>query len=189
MAVTIAGVVAACASAPVRFLTLVPPPPDIATGMQPAYSPKISVTVPSQVDQPELVLRQPDGSMALLESERWIAPLGDEIRTALTLLLAPRWPSNAPASLRIAVQVQRFDSVPGRYALIEAAWTVTLDGEPKRSTACRSSIRKSVGAGYPALAAGHRRALEDLAAQMLQAAQALITTTQAPADSIHCSTR
>lgn len=171
----------ACSSAPVRFLTLVPPPPESTDGVQPDSSPTLTVSVPSQVDQPELVARQPDGSMAPLESERWIAPLSDEIRAALVLALQRQWAAAAWPPARIRVQVQRFDSAPDRYALIEAVWTISLDTAPKRSVSCRSTLRQSVGSGYPALAAGHRAALQDLAAQMLQAARALAASPVSPA--------
>jgi len=181
LAVALAAALSACSSAPVRFLTLVPPPPD-SGGVQAESGPTLSISVPSQVDQPELVVRQPDGSMALLESERWIAPVGDEIRSALGLALQRQWPAaSAPGHIR--VEVQRFDSAPGSYALIEAGWTITLDTDPKRSVSCRSIVRKSVAGGYPALAAGHRAALQDLAAQMLQAARTLAASPAPQASS------
>ena len=71
---------AACSSTPTQYLTLVPPAarsaPDSANALGPAL---LSVTIPSQVDQPQLAIRRADGSMTLLETERWIAPLSDEI--------------------------------------------------------------------------------------------------------------
>ena len=54
----------------------------------------LPVSVPAQDDQPQLVIRQGGQGVALLQSERWIAPLGDEIRGALSADLTPRagWP-------------------------------------------------------------------------------------------------
>lgn len=170
LALTTLFVLAACASAPTHYLTLFPPSStDHEEGA--AAGPSISVSIPAQVDQPELVARHPDGTMAPVETERWIAPLGEEIRGALQVSLASRWPPSAPAQIRL--DVLRFDSVPGSHANLEAAWTITLDSAPKRSASCRSSIREDVGAGYPALAAGHRAALQRLAAELLQAAGSL----------------
>ena len=165
------GVLAGCASAPTQFLTLVPPPGAQHEGAAPAAGPRVSVSIPGQVDQPELVIRQPDGSMSLLESERWIAPLAEEIRSALVLSLAPRWDPSVAAQLH--VDVQRFDSVPDRESFIEAVWTLTLAGTPVRSVSCRSGFRESVGTGYPALAAGHRAALGRLADEIFAASQSL----------------
>jgi uncharacterized lipoprotein YmbA len=180
-----------CASAPTQYLTLMPPPgrptaPAAAqvpaalqtsgdspvVGADPAafvHVPTVSVTVPSQVDQSELVVRQSDGSMALLQSVRWIAPLGDEIRTALALSLAEQWA--ALPAMRVNVDVQRFDSMLGQYAYIEAAWTLTLPGTPIQKISGRSAIKIPVREGYAALAAGHRQAIEALAAQILDKAR------------------
>jgi uncharacterized lipoprotein YmbA len=173
---------AGCASAPIEYLTLVPPAGAPAgADLARAAAPLVAVTVPAQVDQPELVVRQGDGSMALLESERWIGPLRDEIRASLTLALVQRWdaiPADAAdahsGAARLAVDVQRFDSLPNRYALLEAAWTLTLPGgEPALKAACRSAIRVPVGVGYQALAAGHQQALAALAEQVASQARAL----------------
>lgn len=165
-------VLSGCASVPTQYLTLVPPPGRTAAGSgEAAGVPVISVTIPSQVDQPELVVRQPDGSMALLESERWIAPLGAELRTALSLSLARQWQADPrPAvaqgtagAARVSVDVQRFDSLPGQYALIDAVWTLTTGDTPAQKVSCRSSIRIPVSGGYPELAKGHQAAIEELA--------------------------
>ena len=197
-------ILAGCASAPIQYLTLVPPPGGRTAndGGPAAGVPAVSVTIPSQVDQPQLVIRQADGSMALLESERWIAPLGDELRNALSLSLAHQWqaepeaeaPPTRPAAsappaasasrassaspptavppappdtpARVAVDVQRFDSVPGQYALIDAVWTLSMGGTRNQKVTCRSSIRIPVAGGYPALAQAHQAAIEKLASQI-----------------------
>jgi uncharacterized lipoprotein YmbA len=184
-----ASLLAGCASAPVHYLTLVP-----AANQGPAadggpLGATVSVTIPSQVDQPELVIRLADGSMGLLESERWIAPLRDEIRVALTLALAQQWAA-APAAqdarrpafpaARVNVDVQRFDSVPGQYILFEAVWTLTRPDAPGNKTVCRSSIRNPVGnVGYTALAIAHQAAIKELASQI--ASQALNLQANKPA--------
>lgn len=160
-----------CAAAPIQYLTLVPPAGQTAISSGGAAgAPAVSVTVPSQVDQPELIVRQSDGSMALLESERWIAPLADEIRIALSLSLARQWEPGPAGTVRVQVDVQRFDSVPGQYALIDAVWTLTAGGSAPQQVSCRSSIRIPVGNGYPALAKGHQAAIEQLASQIAKQA-------------------
>jgi uncharacterized lipoprotein YmbA len=165
---------AACSSTPTQYLTLVPPAarsaPDSANALGPAL---LSVTIPSQVDQPQLAIRRADGSMTLLETERWIAPLSDEIRTALSLDLARQWTPGSADGVRVTVDVQRFDSVPGQYALIDAVWTLSVSGAAAQKISCRSSISIPVSAGYPALAKGHQAALEQLAAQIAKQASSL----------------
>lgn len=175
---------AGCASAPLHFYTLVPPAARTTDTGEPAGLPfeLLPVSVPAQVDQPQLLVRQGGQSVVLLDSERWVAPLADEVRGAISADLATELnshdvsglPGNGKPRLRIRVDLHRFDSVPGRYALIEAAWSVRLIGaghvEP---VACSSRIRESVAPGYAALVQGHQRALGQLAAQVASVARSL----------------
>lgn len=184
----LASMLAGCASAPVHYLTLVPAASQGSAADGAPLGALVSVTIPNQVDQPELVIRQSDGSMALLESERWIAPLRDEIRISLTLALTRQWdgapaapgaPRSAFPASRVNIDVERFDSVPGQYILFEAVWTLSRPGSPGNRTVCRSSIRNPVGSGYPAIAIAHQAAIGELASQI--ASQALNLQSAKPA--------
>jgi uncharacterized lipoprotein YmbA len=180
-----------CASAPTHFLTLVPMAGGNDGSVADLEDLQVEhVTVPSEVDQPDLVVRESDGSVALVETQRWIAPLSDEIRASLGLALArharpptaPATPS-APAApspaIRIRLEVLRFDSVPERYALLESVATLSLSGKPPTSSTCRSRLRVTVGAGYPALAQGFQTALDELAQALIRQAAALRAGTAA----------
>jgi uncharacterized lipoprotein YmbA len=164
---------AACSSPPaVRHHSLLPPPD--ATASAPAASALawelMPVGVPAQVDRPQWVVRTADGSLALLEQERWIAPLADEFGAALGEALARRLGPPAPGdpqAWRVAVDVQRLDSVPGRLARLDASWSVLPPGAPALRCAFRSE--QTVDGGAPALAAGHRRAVAALAASIADA--------------------
>src|SRR5436309_2906138 len=73
---------AGCASvqAP-RYHTLMPSPAATVRPLAPAGSMAwevLPVAVPAGVDQPQWVVTTVDGSLAVLEQERWIAPLGEE---------------------------------------------------------------------------------------------------------------
>jgi hypothetical protein len=173
---------AACASAPVHYYTLVAPAP-AAGDTAPAAAFQfelLPVGVPAQVDQPQLVIRQGGQGAVPLGSERWIAPLAQEVRGALSADLAQALhtqdvsglPGGGKPRLRIKVDLRRFDSAPGDYALIDAAWSLRLlPGEA--ALACTSQVREPVGAGYDALVEGHQHALARLAAQIAQAAAPL----------------
>lgn len=164
---------AACSSAPTHFYTLVPPAAATpgAAASAPFLLDVMPVGVPAQVDQPQMVVRQGDGGVALLEGEQWIAPLGDEIRSAvsgeLSRVLGAQDVHGLPHSgdkpvYHVKLDVRRFDSVPGQYALVEAAWSVRKDdGGPVLG--CTGSVREPVGAGYDELVRGHQRALGALA--------------------------
>ena len=142
----------------------------------------LPVSVPAQVDQPQLVVREGGQGVALLGSERWIAPLGDEVRSALSADLARElrsqdvsgMPGNDKPLLRIKLDLHRFDSQPGSYALIEGVWNVRLlHGAHPGTLACSSRISEPVGPGYPALVQGHQRAIAQLAARIATAARQL----------------
>ena len=178
---------AACASAPVHYYTLVPPAasPDAGSAHETPAPPfeLLPVGVPPQVDQPPIVVRQSGEGMVPLSGERWIAPLSDEVRAALALDLAHRLGSpdvsgladTGKPSLRIKVDLRRFESVPAQYALIEGSWSIRiLHSTEDRSVTCSSHIREAVGPGYDALVRGHQRALAKLANQIAAAMRSLV---------------
>lgn len=172
---------AACASAPLHYYTLVPMAADAAaaTAAPAAFQFELlPVGIPAQVDQPQLVVRQGGQGVALLNGERWIAPLADEVRAALSADLtrelgsqdASGLPANGQPRLRIKLDLRRFDSVPGSYALIDAAWSVRmLDRGPVLT--CTGQFRESVGPGYDVLVQGHQQALARLARVMADTAR------------------
>jgi uncharacterized lipoprotein YmbA len=189
---------AACASAPLHYYTLIAPsgsmaPAGASAGASGSNRPPLPfellpVSVPAQVDQPQLVVREGGQGVALLNGERWIAPLGDEVRGALSADLARELrsqdvsglPANDKPLLRIKLDLRRFDSQPGSYALIEGNWSVRLlhggghdGGGHADALACSSRISETVGNGYDALVQGHQRAIEQLAGQIAAAAYSL----------------
>lgn len=175
---------AGCSSAPLRYYTLVAPAGSEAAAAAPAPYPfeLLPVTVPAQVDVPQLVVREGGQGMQPLDGQRWIAPLGDEIRGALAADLARALgvsdmsglPGNGRPRLRVKLDVRRFESVPGSHALIDAAWSLRLVGGSggQDVLTCSSRISEPVGAGYDMLVAGHQQALAELAARIAATARA-----------------
>lgn len=174
-----------CASAPLHYYTLVAPAGAVApAAATPAPYPfeLLPVSVPAQVDAPQLVVREGGQGMLPLNDQRWIAPLGDEIRGALAADLARALgvadmsglPGNGRPRLRIKLDLRRFESVPGSHALIDAAWSLRLVGGSGGQDAltCSSRISEPVAAGYDALVAGHQQALAALAARIAATARA-----------------
>jgi hypothetical protein len=169
---------AACSAvAPTQFHTLMPGEvaarPN-ASASAPAGSAVIvlePIRVPAQVDQPQWVVRLADGSLAVLEQERWASPLRDELHEALLEELIVRHgmvdartvPAPAPPPWRIAIDVRRFDSLPGREARIEGSWTITGGAGQRAASRCEWLLREPAGPGMTALAEAHRRAVVRLA--------------------------
>lgn len=176
---------AACRSAPIHFYTLVP---SSAGAPIPAAAPAsyrvavLPVGIPAQVDQPQLVVRQGQGSVALLENRQWIAPLGDEIRTVLSDALVRKLGTQDVYGLadggagplyRVKVDVRRFESVPGSHTLLTAGWSVYGGNGKEKTLQCTSLLRESVGPGYAALVEGHQRALQALAGHIAAAVRGM----------------
>lgn len=175
---------AGCAAAPPEhFYSLsngmgVPAPAAASPGY---YIELPAVTVPQQVARYQLVVSSEAGRVDLLEHERWSAMPASEIGQALSLAITGelgtvdvfRTPTaDGVPVYRISTNVQRFESAPGQYALIDAVWSVRLVGGTKVLT-CRSVANEEVGAGNDALVAGHRRAVVRIGADISKAVRAL----------------
>jgi uncharacterized protein len=178
---------AGCASSPTHFHTLVAPAPEQVPGTAVPAAPfaieVLPVSVPAQVDQPQLVLRDGQSGILVLDGERWIAPLGDEVRSALVEDLTETLKTHDVYGLphaadsrimRIKLDVRRFDSQLDGYALIDAGWTVrAVGGKDDAVLACSSRVREPVGHDYPDLVRGHQRALAQVAGQIATAARSV----------------
>ncbi|WP_321920700.1 PqiC family protein [Burkholderia sp. BCC1998] len=176
---------AACSSPPARFYTLSPADAAAPVRTAPANPPFLievpSVGVPEQVAKNQLVVQKNAAQVDVLEQERWAAPPADEIRRALSDDLAAQlgtidvansaYPAGVPV-YRISVNVQRFESWPGKRAAIDAVWSVRAVGTQALMT-CRTSVAEPVADGYDALVAGHRRALDVIASQAASGVRAL----------------
>ncbi|HSC63724.1 MAG TPA: PqiC family protein [Caldimonas sp.] len=131
------------------------------------------IRVPAQVDQPQWLVQLGDDSMAVLEQERWASPLRDEFQQALLEELiigqgaidARTHPAAGASAVRVAIDVRRFDSLPGREARIEGSWTIT-GGDARGGSRCDWLVREAARGSFPALAAAHRRAVARLGAAL-----------------------
>jgi len=173
VAVASAILLAGCsAPAPTQFHSLLTPP-----GASPEAPATIGastliydfgpVSIPPQVNQPQFVIRNPDDSLTLLEQQRWVAPLSDDIRGAMAERLGRRFGARIArdalpgqkAALRLNVDVLRFEAMPGREIRVEAAWSIRTLSDSPIGLRCHSDIRQSVGNGYEAMTAGYRSAM------------------------------
>lgn len=173
--------VAGCTSVPKSsYYTLSPVSQTNAVASQAPFAISVRpVQVPDQVDRPQIVLHDDAGTQVnLLNDSQWAAPLANEIRDAVAQNLAQRLgvlelaPRDMPKSLAywvVDLSVQRFESVYGRQAVLEATWRQTpRQGAGKDARACRVLIRVPVQEGIPALVAGHQQALETLSELIAQ---------------------
>jgi uncharacterized lipoprotein YmbA len=165
-------------SAPARFYSLnstaIPSgPPMASTAVMVG-----SVSVPAVVDQPQFVVELSSNRVEVDEFNRWAAPLNDSIAHAvagdLAVLLGTPEVAAAPfanfePTYTVTIEVQRFASIPGEAAIVEAVWTVhkTADGKTRSG---RSVAREAVqGDSRDALAAAHSRALASISGDIATA--------------------
>jgi len=139
------------------------------------------VTIPAAVDRPEFVVQVAPNRVEVEEFNRWVAPLSDSIARVVAgnLVVMLGTPEVATAPLAnfnpaylITIDVQRFDSIRGQAAVLEAVWTVrkTAGGETRSSrTVARETVQ---GDGFEALAAAHSRALAKLSGDIAAAIRA-----------------
>lgn len=162
---------------------------DPAGAAQALYIEVLGVNVPQQVSRNQLVVLGDGGRIELLEQQRWAAPLASEIGQALSLRLSGelgaidifRTPAPEQAVIyRISTNVQRFESAPGRYALVDAVWSVRRVGSTQVQT-CRTVAEEKVAPGYDALVAGHRRAIARLSTGIAQSVRAAASGKSYPA--------
>ena len=156
----------ACRSDPIQFHTLTPAQPAPSFHTAPDEILIEGVSVPPQVDRPQLVIRQGDSSLAILETQWWGATLVDELRSALVDQLST---VRAAHKLSLRVDVQRFDSVPGQYALLDARWRLRAR-EANIQLTCRSTLQTAAGGSIDEVVIAQQANVKRLVAMISQAA-------------------
>ncbi|MHC8366985.1 PqiC family protein [Pseudomonas sp. ZT5P21] len=159
---------AACRSEPIQFHTLTPTQ---FGGTARGNGGEIFIeglSVPPQVDRPQIVIRQGNSGLAILETEWWAASLVDELRSALVDQLAN---SNPQRKVSVRVDVQRFDSIPGQYALMDVKWRLRGAGEGDNTlVSCRSTLQTPSGPSIDDLVLAQQNNVKRLAALISRAA-------------------
>jgi uncharacterized lipoprotein YmbA len=186
----------ACSSAPVHYHTLVAPIEQVAATEQPApfLIEVLPVGIPVQLDQPQLVVRQGDSGVAVLDGERWAGPLGDEVRAALSAKLTRRLGTQDIAGLarpsdkqvmRIKLQVRRFDVWPGQRSQLDADWSLGVADEAGNARlACHGQFDAAASGGYPELVQAQQRLIAELAARIAADARAWSLSRHAACSSV-----
>lgn len=188
------------ASAPVHYYTLQGPaaPAAGAGAAGAAYLIDVQpVSITTQADQPQLMVRTGDGSLSALYSERWSSPLGDELRGALSDALKRELgaldvqmvkPGPGAAVWRVQTDVQRFELVSGSMAQLDATWRVRPVNTKGAGLLCRSVVTETVAEeGVPALIAAQQRAVAALAGTMASAIRGQAPAGSAGVQMLGCS--
>jgi uncharacterized lipoprotein YmbA len=170
-----------CSTAPSRFYSLAST--STADGTPPTTAAVMvgPVTIPAAVDQPEFVVQVAPNRVEVNEFNRWVSPLNDSIARAVAgdlvvLLGSPEVANSQLANFvpdyRVTIDVQRFESIQGQAAVVEAVWTVrkTAGGEIRSGrTVAREAVQ---GQGFEALAAAHSQAIAKMSGDIAAAIRA-----------------
>jgi len=179
--VVVAAAAAGCSTAPARFYSLDSTAKADGTPATSAAVMVGPVTIPASVDQPEFVVQVAPNRVEVNEFNRWVAPLNDAVARAVAgdLVVLLGTPEVATAELanftpdyKVTIDVQRFESIQGDAALVEAVWTVrkTAGGETRSGrTVAREPVQSQ---GFDALAAAHSRAIAKMSADIATAIRA-----------------
>nr|WP_298163782.1 PqiC family protein [uncultured Pseudomonas sp.] len=161
-------VLAACRGDPIHFYTLSPIQTTAAEQESDVEVQIEAISVPPQVDRQQIVIRNSDSSLTILDSHWWGASLSDELRSAL----AQQLPNNRDGrKLSVRLDVHRLDSIPGQYAFIDVTWRLREMGPGKKTIVnCRSTLRTPSGVSMNEIVIAHQHNLKRLAEDIKQGA-------------------
>jgi uncharacterized protein len=146
--VSLALALSGCAAPPPRYYTLATPVQISANMTGPAVARQqrvcievMPVVVPERLNRHNLMFNKRNGSLQVLEQERWLVPFPDELRDAMSQRLQAELHAidtyhQGTAGLgpcyRISVEVVQFDSAPGTSVDAVLNWRVQAlpDGTP-----------------------------------------------------------
>ena len=168
---------AGCASAPSRFYTLNSTAK--GDGVSAAnYAVAVGpVSIPAGVDRPQFTVQVAPNRVAVDEFNRWAAPLNENIARVVAgdlaaLLGTPRVAAvplaNFDPAYRVTIDIQKFESVPGKSAQIEAVWVVRKSPGGVTLSGRTVAVEPATG-DYDALAAAHSRALAKVSSDIAAA--------------------
>lgn len=134
------------------------------------------VAVPVQVERMQLVVHQTPTRLAVYESERWAAPVADQISVILIGNLRAELPRvsitsdpllvGAGAPLQLNMDIEELDAVAGKEATIRARWRLSVsDGTASQTGSCiaRQPVR---GTTIDELVLAWSRALADISSEI-----------------------
>ena len=164
----------ACTSAPISYYTMLTDTvDDQSSDRHVSFALDVlPVGVPEQLDHSQLVIREGRSEVVILDSKRWTASLGEEIRVALSDRLTRHWhtidasglsDSGAERLLRIKLQLRRLDIWPNDQIVLQADWSMGFADTPETQLNCRSQLEQPLHGGYESVAEGMQQLIARLA--------------------------
>ena len=169
----------ACAGTPDHFYTL-SPLPDTGRGKltTPAIHVLLNVTVPPLVDRPEMVISTSTNGILVLDHERWVGLLSDQVSQTLArdiekrrndVLVGDRafdQVSSPPVTMK--VDVIRMSARQGGRATLEAHWRIVDERAGMDEIGSGLFEAQGNGADYTSVAKAYSEALSALAERLAE---------------------
>jgi len=142
------------------------PAPTVTVGIGP-------VEIPDYVDRPQIVTRTAQNELDVNVFHRWAGGLKPDVTRVLTenlsaLLPADQvavvsWKRSVPLQNRVAIDVTRFDAMPGDSVWLKAQWTIYGQDGKTVAMARETNVREPLsGRDYTSIVAAMSRTLGTL---------------------------
>ena len=117
--------VSACSSGPAtHFYTLSDTAPEATAPAGVGWVRIVNLTIPGELDRPELVRRIGPNQLSIAGLDRWAAPLDETIRRALSDDIARRVPTPVPGQqYSVSVEIREFYGDSTCNVSLRAGWT------------------------------------------------------------------
>lgn len=119
-----AGLAGCASSAPLRFYTLSPIGGEGASANTPPSIRVARVTLPGEIDRPEIVQRIDANRVRLADEDRWAGPLGEMIQRTLSADLQARSPGSGGEPDVLYVDIEELIGDASCGVSLRAAWNL-----------------------------------------------------------------
>jgi len=143
--------------------------PTVAVGIGP-------VEIPDYLDRPQIVTRTAQNGLEVAQFHRWGGLLKPDVARVLIENLSAQladqvavvpWRRGVPLQHRVAVDVTRFDAMPGDSVWLKAQWTIFGQDGKSVAMARESNVREPVAdRDYATVVAAMSKALGSLSQDM-----------------------
>ncbi|WP_428983530.1 PqiC family protein [Paraburkholderia phymatum] len=141
------------------------------------------VTVPEEVDRPQLVVRINQSQLRIVEAARWSEPLKTQIGNVIAVDLAQLFrdarvsatsQTTDRATVRLAINVRIFDATPGTGAVLAIVWSILTPDSTRVLNGKSVVLQRVDGDSYDAVVDAQSQALASVSADMADAIMSAI---------------
>jgi len=175
--------IAGCATSPAtRFYVLTDVAPDDAAPSAASVGVTIgvrSVTLPDELDRPQIVTRTGPNTVQIAEFDRWSGSLRDSVMQAIATNLATLlpgdqiavypWRLDTPVDREAIVDITRFDCEMAGQCALQARWRILGRRGTPSTVYGESTLSVAAGRDYPTLVATQSRLVGALSAEIARA--------------------